>query len=1280
MGLKTLEGTKLSLQGALSGASDVTSAGVVKKFALGGFADQSNGIVNNAFTAPLTYVPGSKNTTIHAQIASKNNPTVVVQENNKGEPLVNNKYAINSSMPEPLAVFSFTGNEIPALGAAIYQAYFEDKCSLEFSKTLIKKINQDNDKFLGGLLGKVKEETAAADSNLSLVEQYLAICRELDRLHNTPQQQMLGSLSAQKLQLLEPDALGRGGNSDRGGNNSFSLLEYAGMSNDVLMAKSNTAVMAQQMHIAARQMKLGASPLILAEKSVHFDDPNSVKMNFVSTTFKNYDITNLQKMSMANNTQQSFVYPSIEDASYTSRIQLYSLDSGAPSNSVQKVAYLMTLLSNEMAISTGLGRLENTQLGQAFGSSGDYVKNFWGADPNAADITSEATSPGCLSDFFVVGTNGNNRLSTEDGVMLFDGTKQKSTKNRQNVFDAFVAGSIKSPTSADANKVQELSSAHAAAIARYNLGAEFYKQLHCRGKNDQGKQAKLLTPRGLFTRLLSDFIDSLSLFQSAESAKGIQVRELCVLSVLGKLGHSDSNTGLIKRSLLGVMSKKALQLQYGLSTTAAKVSNKEAQKSKSTPVTTKVEVDDGDKKTTTTVTSENITADNTSQTNSPAFNPNPKNPRLCFDENKLFQKRSNNEINANFLKVFAAFASLPVSQKAKESSFTKIDLDIRQYYEEILSRNDGFLDKLVKIYTDICEESLKFLGAEGKLSAVNAERLTKNAQLDGTLMMALLLESACMLATEFVSAGISPDSTLQTAVAESEGIDKESVVGAAYFFNSVRITLEFQAGENTLSTLAVRTLGALCKASDNNDLISVFLPKNGKFIIPEAGIVSENDPISYSTNPISVAAVVDTLYDLAFERDLPAMCLSNVSGMIDYFDAVSSKYKDMASQLLGKKERTEEIKRLVKFSSSPVGKDFFLSLNDFSLAVAREKLNYLQQEIKSPSGRNPKISLGELRCIQTILGELQANPHTNNFVVTCFPKDYVTKSLMSSYSVGSDRSNPLKDEVVIVDVLRTSTFSGKLDSSTTRTLIRSPFSADSFSIFDNASPVSSDNIIDSVMMDTGDTGAAFLKKKIDPVAAKKVLKNELHSYLLKRLFSTLSSADLFASNISDYDVFPVDQNAAAVAKVFAQAYGLSPSVFDKVFLSSPISDTKYINEDALTDLARQDFDISASSVDVVTPPLKFGEAELFYDVFETVYFQSGAVEKRIFAVPLLDETVGLLLSPPQDDGSEQKVTMNGLVNASGVEKSLANQAAKKQVPSFDTYSVFAGYGFPLVNK
>lgn len=1238
MSLKALD-TKLSLQGVLSGASDVSSANNIKKFALGGFSNSANGVSNTSTTVPISYVPGSKNSTLFSRAIDQASTYQASQQDVSGQSPTNNKYSIHSSIPEPLAVYSFTKDEIQALSAAIYQAYFEDKCSLEFSKALIKKVKQKDEKTLKSILDGLDVEVKETEKILNMIEQYLKTCMMLNKDFNEVQRSTVSAMSQTKYEQLLPDKLGLDG---RGGNDAVSILKYAGLGLETLSIKSNTSLMTQLMYLAAKQMDNGVSMLILNGTSMFSDmSENSLKdSNFVSTSFRNDSQLNLKSLSLAGNTSQSFLYSINGEVPYLQKMKMWTLNEGTR---FQKAAYLMTMLANEMSTSTGLAKLELTQIGQSFNSNGNYRQGFWGLNEQMNDSTSESSSPNSLIDYFVVNELGGNTLTSETGVLLFDGSRYANSKNRKNVFDAFVVGSIRSPTSSDKNKVEQFSLAQSSAVARFDLGIEFFKMLQCRDK-----KSKLITPRGLFTRLLLDFSDSLAPLRKQETAKGKSVTQLCLLAILGKnvgiLGN-DSPVSIIKRSILSVMAKKALQLQYS------------------------------------------IDEANSTTASSPTLVPNKTTPRFCNDENELFKKKLD---FGNDVSVISSFGDLPLSNEIDTTSYTTIGFTISELYQGFFQGQDGFIDKLVKIYIDLCDESNKLCN-ESNVSAtpVNSLRLTKNTQLDGALLLSMILEAACLLAAEFVDAKISSSSVMQIAKKQGTqgngylvGVDAATV--NSLLSTAFSTTLLVQVGEKIPSDLAASALSAIAKASAGDDFSSVFLPKNGNLIIPELGSLPQTTPISYdSLGQTTSASVIDTMYDLVFERELPALCLSAVCGMMQYFSNVSEKYTDVASQMLGIKKQTEDVKSLISFSQTTQGDNFFSSLNDFSVNVARLKLSNIKKELKSASGRNPKITLGELRCIQLILNGLLGNAeNTNNFVIVAFPKDFVTTSLNRAYSVSLDRENSHQDVTMKISIEKKSIFSTQGNSASFVLLLRSPLSSESFSTFESRIPVDLTDLLSNVIVDETETGSSYLQKKIDSNTASSVLLNEIVSYLMRKMFSVLSSADLFADNISDVDAFAIDTSSPTIAKNFAVAYDLQQDIFNGVF--SKLTDgTTYINEDNLTSLTRSDFEISSSEVNVSLPPLKFGEAELFYDLFETVFFQTGVVSRRVFSVSIFDEIAGVLFNDKlfiQDDSDSQLVTSNGAVISSGIQKDLSMQIGTNQSPSFDTYNVDVMPTSPLVNK
>jgi len=1279
MGLKVLE-TTLNLQGALSGAADVTTEGFIKKFARGGFADNTNAIANSALTVPLSYVPNAKNSSLFIKSLDSLKDAEPSHQDTK-QPEVNNKYAINSDNPEPLAIFSFSKDDVPALQAAAYQAYFEDKCSLEFSKRMIEKARQLNEKAFSSIEKSIDQETKIAEQQLDSVEKYVKACLELDKNMNDRNQQMISSFSNTVYAFLKPDKLGLDG---RISLSPTSLLNYVGGSAETITLKSNTALMTQMMSLAAKQMTNGASSLVLGSNAAY---PNRLKSenqntdNFIDSIYESDKLINLKSLSLSTAPNQSYIYGVSEDSSYISKLKLENLKAGT---NLQKAAYLMTLLSNEMAISAGLGRLNGTQLGASFSSNLDYRRNFWGADEQVTNATTEATTANSLVDYFVVNEEGSNRLTTQKGVLLFDGTRQKSNQLRKNSFDAFVNGSIRSPLSKDENKVSQFSSAQDSAISRFEIGKNFLNTLHCRDKD-----VNLMTPRGLFARLISDFSESLLTLQNQEKASGQQTLEMCLLAIIGKVAKGDmgvnSPANVIKRSLLSVMAKKSLQLQYVLDSASATVSSNESQKPKTISTSTKVTTTEGEgekaTKKTSTIQTETTDASQTakSSTSLPFTpNPNPKNPRLCRDEKLLFDARSNDGISSQLI---FAFKDLPASGLKYVIDFQQsktINFSIQSLYDNLNKKQNGLIDKLVKIYIDLCEEAVKVCDEDSANSSViNANRLTRNSQLDGTIMLSLILEAACFLSSEFVDAKLSNFSDFEdlksTAISGGWQIDDKELYGS-------NMSMRVKVGDSIISVLAARAMSSLSKAVISNDISSAFLSQNGNLIVPEMESLSQNTIVSYD-DQTTVSSIKDTFFDLIIEREIPALCFASTMGMIQYCESISAKYRDFAQQLLGIKKQTDEISSLVTFAQSNIGKNFFASLNDFSIYSARKRISFFKSEILSPSGRSSKLSLGELRCISFLLQLYSSTSTTNNFVVTALPKDFVTKSLNRSFSVSLDRDDSTKDARMSILIDRSSIFSNNQQSFSTVTLVRNPFDHRSFSYFDSKSPSGIGDIISNVILDSSKTGDQFLQEKLDTASATQTLFNEIVSHLFKKLFSTLSAVDLFSENIVDADIFAVDSNSANTARIFADVYGLSSSIFGEVFVKNSAG-VSYISEDKLTSLTKLDFDMAASSVNVTLPALKFGEAELFYDLFETVYFQAGVVSRRIFTPSVLDETKGVIVNSSNftSDNSTQQTTMNGFIEKNGIQQRLNNQASLNSIPQFDTYSVTINPTSDIVNK
>lgn len=1246
MGLKLLD-TTVSLQGILNDTKSVKAPNTVKKIPKGGFAQGTNGIINSAFVTPLPYVPNVKISSLFVMPTFDDQVLVTNEGESQSQAASNNGLAIHDAAPEILASYSFTADDASYLVAAAYQAYVEDRCSLKFAEAIVKLVNQKDDKFLPTILQKLNEELKLADSQLQSLSSFVKTCLELNGSLNSVPVASVRQVTRQKYDKMGPDKLIPGGDEWF---DPASLLLHFGADKDAISARSNTALIHQVLLLASKMLRNGASTISLGSDSLFpgkLVAPGSVTTpnyaaNYVESNLSNDNQFNLGKLSLSKTPNSSFLYNVAEDVSYIEKLKLNTLKVSP----LQRAAYLSSVVANEFALSAGLARLNGTPLGASFGTAGNYLSSFFGAEGTDSAVA-EATAVGSLVDYLVVNVNGSNRVSSENGVLLFDGSKISSTKKRKNSYDQFVAGTIRSPLSAEKNGSQRLSAALEAANNRFELGTQFYTKLTCRDK-----KSKLLSPRGLFTRLVADFSNSLADFYSQEKVgNSSAARQLAFLSILANESKSDSNknseANVIKRSILNGMAQRALQLQTSGDTPDATTSEKESQKSGNS---------------------------------SKKFIPNPSNPRLCLDENLLFQSSITDIYTPE---VMLSVADLPRSSDKVGTSYATINFTTYQFFVDLLDSKDGFIEKLVKIYVDACNEATQFCqDDDASSSIVTPSRLTRNGQTDGVLLLSLLLESACILSAEFVDAKIAPLSDLQTVRnALSPNKTKTDEDYAQLFTLATILTrINVRVGSDSKTYTASSALSAIAKASAGDDFVSLFLKENGNLVVPELNSLPPTTQISCNSQaPLTVSNVVDTFYDLSMERELPSICLCTAAAVVQVISSLSSKYVEIGSALLGATKQTDNSKAIASFAKSEIGDRFLSSMNKFSLGNASSKLEDVKNEMAAVGGRISRLSLGELRCMQVIMNAVTWEPN-NSFVITALPKDFVIKSLKSTYAADLDRGNNLQDDLMSLRVEKTAIFDDNSSSFSTKLMVRSPLSEASFKIFETVPPQSADDVYANVTLDSGISGSKFVDQKLDKGLAYEVLKNEVISYLMRKLFSVLSAADLFSKNISDGEGFGLDPSSPTIARQFASTYGLDSSTFDNCFLKQP-GGTSKISAGSLLDLSKQDFDIAESSLNVKLPTLSFGEAELFYDIFNSVFFQTGALQKRIFSSTIFDETVGIVVNSslfPESEG--QAVTTNGVYRVSGISKPLQKISKSQQTPSFDTYSVSVSAADGLVNK
>ena len=1252
MGLKALQ-TKVAIQSKLIMPVGVNVPSGALLFPRGGInlptilrLHNTNGITNTAVVEPLPKVSALKT---QKQFAD-NDATLVskkVVEAVQEEPSlvqINNTHAISSLMPEPLAIYSFKNADVENLLAACYQAYFEDKCSLEFSKSMIAKLLNQNPAALDSIKSSILMELTDSKNVLSQVEPLLKMLSSFDSSLSNRNTATINDIALTKFEMLGPEPL-RSKSVANMKRDPAGVLSTLTSNPSVIDTKTSTTLVMQLLSLTSALMKNGGSSVVLSDRKVYNPMPDGINTILDGTSVNNVMVT-LPTLSIANDTKLSYLYqiPDVYEHSYIKKL---GLDRIQTSDNMRKMAYMLTLMSNEFAISAGLGRLDGTPLGTSFSSTDNYSLNLFGTDGMQV-VTTETTADRSLADYLVVNhIDGKNRVQGNDGVLLLDGSAFRPTATRTNSYDAFVKGVLRDPVGANSNMTPVLDSALTAAQTRFDSGIEFFSKLHLRDKD-----VNLLSPRGLFTRVVKDFSDSLSvLFDKSSVASSQTIRELAMLSIIAKESKSDTSgenpANIIKRFMLTQMAKKAFMLQQGIDSTSSKSSATEA----------------------------------AGQTGNAQIALNLDRMRFCDDDFNVYNVRNQSGLDSltiECMRILALSDDLP-------DSITQ-SFSVGSFFDGITTSNNSFVGKLVKIYIDICDEADKACKSEsGDAKFVNVLRLTKNSQIDATIMLSILLESACMLSSTFVNA--SKPKTLLNNInhAMSESELQDTLTSSSGQLDGVAIDVQIQTKQGNKTNIACRALAALCAASSSNNLDSMMKIVDGNEFVPSLNLPISSE-ISVDGSHISIASIRDIMEDLSFERDLPAIAMASCSAMLTYVCNSAFDVIDYGKQLLNLKKQSDIVKSVSDFAKSDVGQKYFASLNDFNLESSRRKLAQCQQLVSVLEGRFPKLSLGELNAIKFLFPVLMSGKQSGNIVTVALPKDFIKESLVSSYSLLTDTRDPHQDMTFNVSIHRTSMFSDISFSPVDRNFcIRRLVDGQSFESFADTPPHDINDLLNRTMTTEFGTGTDFLAKKVDAQSEKttQVLLNDVISHLMRKLFSVLSSADLFPDNIVDGTPDTRSDSSSMTARTFASVYEIPTSTFDNVFVK-PKKGPMTISRSAMLDLTKQNSELTTSAVSLTPARLSLGEAELFFDLFSTVWFQVGTLQSFIFSPTAFDDVMGVFVTPEEFSFGGQELTQQILgsksVNSNQDAKSQSQSSQSPDFLSFDTYSVDAISSSPLVNK
>jgi len=1206
-----------------------------------------------AILVPITPKASIKIAQLHLQAyvsANASIKTIVYEDDDdqdENTPSTNKDVAINKSRIEPFVIsniraIDFKGKPYSPMLAAIEQTYLEDRISQKYLSTTFSKINAGGDD-LSQIESRINQQLALTQNSID----QLFLVFDLLKVTNMSMDTSQGHESISSIALKTANALCKPEQlltKNRLSTDPKSFLDRFGyhLTAQNLDAKSRTALVTQALQVAAQSLGRGYTPAVLNDAVVNI--PKG-QMKVAENLFKKgthdekYPVS-LKLLSKRNAPNVNFAFGfGGSTVAYVTH-PFYKNLKVMPH---RRALALTTMLANEFALSAGLGRLSGTPLGNRFGSdSTDLIASFLGS-AGISNASKETANVNSLVDSLVVATDGSASAYKKQRVLLLDGDNIQGTQAMQNAFSSFLKSIARSPQN---NKVKRFDDALVAANTSFDDGLQFYKKLHLRDK-----EPTLLTPRGLYTRLLGELSKSL---EQCAAPKGLGdttvIMELALLRELAvqsrNVDKPGAHTSIIKQFLLGMMSHKAL---LSLLETDQNKTGTNAQAEKKAPATsTTVTIKKGSAK-----IGETFTIDTTQNE---AATPAAKNVEFPDDVIRFSPADSQAAglvWTANDPSIYGHLYEL--GHKANLNNIQKnvgiFDDLMETFLINAQSSSISLISRLVGVFLDLHDEARTTAKSENDESSwLSPGRITRNSQLDGTLAMSMLFETMLDLVSIFVDAEI------------RKGSPKQAILHAAV-----------PIGPNSTNEKSRKAINVLVAASKNNNFSNAI---SSAGTIPDIDNVSKNEPLtapSYQL-PLSYQSFEDMFVDLAKERDIPLAALTGASAMLQHTFQQTRNISGLAAELRGEKEQTQLSSALSEFSKTFLGKTFLLSVTDYSLDIAQDRLNIFKDGMSASSKKVPKLTSGEVFCMKTLFKEISSLP-TDNLIFGVFglPGDFLSGHLLPKFRLSTGFEDRPMETVLALNVSQ----NGVLDEIDYQPVSRE-FSVlrlideDSFISFEKSKPTTMDDVVSRVLLTSGETGKQFIEKYAVPSRARTLLKNEVYSFLLKKAFSILSVSDTSEKNLVKFDFSRRGSGSPSLAKTVAKTLGYDEGLFEAAFLN-PESGVTQLSEAALLLNTSSKVTRTTTGQKVSPQLLNLGTAELFYDIFGSVYFYDGIIDEYVFAPSYFDKTIGVLFYTDEFTtlslAPEIKVKGGKAIDTNDkMQLSLAGSDASQSTVSIMTYS------------
>lgn len=1196
----------------------------------------------------------------------------------------------SKSRPEPVSIFSqkttsFQGEPLSSFYAAVYQAFIEDSFSLAYAQRIFEKALEIDPKFFEEKESQILQNIDTVAANLETISLLLLKIRDFDdSLRSSSGKELISQTSTNNIEKVGPlsDLT-----SPKVVTDPVSFLsEFFSHSNakERVLKKSSTAVLTSCLSVLedylSRCITNAVFPNSKTTSKSLSDTPFEVSrpVSQDAPDIKSLSSDLSTKGSLFENDNTSMVYQKANLGFYGDR-EIFQKIAYEPQ--IKKAQILSTMFANELLLSAGLGRLSQTPAGNRFGSDSSlFPKTFVGIS-DTGRVDQETSYENSLCDFLLVDQDGSPRAENNTSgkkVLLFDDSSFDPSEDYTltTSTNEFAKTAIRTPTK---NKLSTFENALQSCQKAAEESLEFYKVLASRDKN-----IETITPVNTFARCLEVVKNAIE--EAAGDVDFAEKSRLAELALFATYGDSKVTNNRISRPMAGrsilftICSKIAFKKLQARGQSASLTYNRPPTGEKKK---TKISVENkGTGQKDTFVVETTDVSDKSVET----LSLDESAIRMASDELAIFDDDPTNA-GGNFLIYGMASQG---SQRTFPTNTDTFDINLSSVLESIADDPKSIVSQIVDLFLDSVDEARKISQSERPDSNfINANRLTRLSSLDGGTLLALIFESVVELCSAFATTRVlqvPPMSSTRLSFQRAMAGDIIESIRANQDFKFKKVPIRGQFGPGSRHDLTSRALSLIIEGVKNGSFENAY---NEEGLIPNLDLAQPGVDIqaNFSGRPkISFLTMTEMMEDSSSDRDLPYASLLSFAGKLDYIRQQTQDLSEIGKRLSGDLESDDQSEKLSNFAKTALGKKYFQSMTDASIATSYRRLAQIQEGASNSVRRRPRIKKGELAAIKALSSKLASTEsETVNICFLGLPAEFLESSVYPAFNLENGFNSPVSESSMRLRVRRQDSLS-EIESEPVDFLFSASklIGVNSFDLFENEPPSSLEEVVEKVVLLNGQTGSQFISSTIN-AQARSLLENEVKSYLLKRAISLLSPNDFFSENIVRGDSHKRDPGSEFLAEKIGQLAGHAEGTFSKVFTKKLDAGVTIIVPDQMLALTSTTTTKALSSQTSEFSRLNFGEAEMLYDIFSSILFKSTLVDDVVFGETVFDRVVAFHFSESDFfdivDHDYKKIVSGKAVQANdpyaaGLEKSDPGSG----VFTMKNYEVVVSAGSPMVKK